>query len=310
MKHKERETLPRVNVLLSAYNGEKYITEQVDSIVRQDYPNLEIYIRDDGSSDRTLDLLKACKKENSKGRNIHIYSGKNVGYGPSFLWLLRRSSQGDYWAFCDQDDVWMEDKIRRGVSWMEEQKDRKESALLYHSAFLETDERLSVKGIYLPEDRDSYCFQKAITECMHMGFSSLLNRKLRELAVRGPVREIVSHDWWVELIVMEFGRACFDPIPSSFHRRLDSSQSSRALSARAKWVFKALTKESEIRNLTRAFMSVFREDMSKEDRDLLALFSPPYTFSKALKKSGYPARWRTSLSSELVLRMLMLLGRI
>lgn len=310
MYDKEGADCPRVNILLSTYNGEKYVRDQIDSLARQDYPNLAIYIRDDGSTDRTRDILKACQKNYAGVRDIHFYPGKNVGYGPSFLWLLRKSGQGEYWAFCDQDDLWMPDKISRAVSWMEEQEDRFRTPLLYHSAYYETDEKLKVKGTYLPEDREEYCFQKAITECMHMGFSSLLNPSLRELALRGRIRRIISHDWWIELIVMEFGRVFFDPRPSSYHRRLDSSQSSPAMTARVRWFFKALKKEPEIRNLAREYMVCFRQDMEEEDRDLLDLFAPPYRIGKNLQKACFPVRWRSSLSSEIALRLLMLLGRL
>ena len=301
---------PRVNILLSAYNGEAYIKDQIESLVRQDYPNLGIYVRDDGSTDRTPAILKQCKRDFGKERDIHIFRGKNLGYGPSFLGLLKRCGQADYWAFCDQDDVWMPGKITRAVAWMESQEDRDKTPLLYHSAFYETDEKLAVRGIYLPEDREDYSFQKAVTECMHMGFSSLINARLRDLALKGRIRRIVSHDWWVELIVMAFGRAVFDPEPASYHRRLLASQSSAAMTARVRWFFKAMRSEPEIRNLAREFMGTFGQDMTEDDRKLLSLFVPPAGTGKTLKKAFYPARWRTSPASELSLRLLMLLGRL
>ncbi len=76
-----RKTQPKVNIILSSYNGEKYIREQIESLLAQDYPNIEIHIRDDGSTDRTMDILKEYEE---KGK-IYLYTGENKGFCGSFL---------------------------------------------------------------------------------------------------------------------------------------------------------------------------------------------------------------------------------
>ena len=94
-----------VNVLISTYNGEKYIKDQIDSILGQTYPNIRIYVRDDGSSDNTCNILK----EYEKAGKIVLFRGDNVKWGKSFLTLLKKAETGSYWAFSDQDDVWLPD---------------------------------------------------------------------------------------------------------------------------------------------------------------------------------------------------------
>lgn len=101
----------KVAVLLSTYNGEKYLEEQLNSLCNQTYSNLEIVIRDDGSSDGTCDLIK---KYQQKHNNIKFEEGTNLGFIKSFFCLLELAD-ADYYAYCDQDDIWLENKVELAV---------------------------------------------------------------------------------------------------------------------------------------------------------------------------------------------------
>lgn len=94
----------KVIVLMSTYNGEKYLKEQIDSILNQVKVEVFLMIRDDGSSDNTIAILKEYERQN---RNIKIIKGKNIGVGNSFMQLLYNSAEAEYYAFADQDDVWV-----------------------------------------------------------------------------------------------------------------------------------------------------------------------------------------------------------
>lgn len=100
-----------VAILLSTYNGEKYIKEQMDSLLAQTYPNIKIYIRDDCSTDNTLEILKTYEDD----RIVLIEGEKNLGYPGGFYELLRRCDEEDFYSFCDQYDVWLPEKIERAV---------------------------------------------------------------------------------------------------------------------------------------------------------------------------------------------------
>ena len=98
----------RVAVLMSTYNGEKYLNEQIDSILSQSGNfELSLLVRDDGSTDETINILN---KYQNLGK-LKWYSGKNLGPGKSFIDLLYKTHGYDYYAFSDQDDVWMTGKI-------------------------------------------------------------------------------------------------------------------------------------------------------------------------------------------------------
>jgi len=98
----------RVTVLLSTYNGSKYLRQQLDSLYQQTYPNIRILARDDGSSDSTRDILQ---DEQGKGRLELLEGHGNLGAALSFFELLNAAAATDteYVAFCDQDDVWHPD---------------------------------------------------------------------------------------------------------------------------------------------------------------------------------------------------------
>ena len=100
--------MDKVQVLLSTYNGEKYLQEQIESIIRQEDVEISLLIRDDGSCDKTIEIIENLKRKNS---NIIYYSGNNLGPARSFMDLINKSGNFDYYAFSDQDDVWKSKKL-------------------------------------------------------------------------------------------------------------------------------------------------------------------------------------------------------
>lgn len=106
----------KICVLLSTYNGGKFLEEQLESIINQQNVEISILVRDDGSSDNTIEILK---KWESEGK-LKWYTGCNLGPGGSFIDLLINSIDADYFAFCDQDDVWLPNKLSLSVNKMVE----------------------------------------------------------------------------------------------------------------------------------------------------------------------------------------------
>lgn len=293
-----------VNVLISTYNGEKYIKEQIDSILAQTYPFVNIYVRDDGSSDATTDILA----EYAQKKQLTLFEGENVGFGQSFLWLLDYTEDGDYWAFCDQDDIWEKDKLKKAVEALEGMDQAVPN--MYVHDFYVTDEHLNVQDRY-GNSIPRYSFQMAITECLHMGFTMVINNKFRLLMLRGNIKILTTHDWWAELIAMEFGDIFVDDYIGAYHRRLDCSISGGTLKNRIKWFLGTLKGRSEIPIIARMFWDTFEDEMNQNDRRILRLFvTQRYDLIKALCKTCYWKRWRSSLGSELVVRFLMLIGKI
>lgn len=126
--------MKNVVVLMSTYNGEKYIREQIESILSQKNVTVTLIIRDDGSSDETLSILRSYE-ENCE--NVKVIKGNNLGYANSFMTLLKTSEKAEYYAFADQDDVWEEDKLWVAITKLEE------GYSLYASSLTVVDENLN-----------------------------------------------------------------------------------------------------------------------------------------------------------------------
>lgn len=129
-----------VAILMSSYNGEKYISDQLDSIINQKYSNWKMYIRDDGSSDKTIDIIKHYERKDQRIQLIHD-DIKHRGVKDSFLWLLRHI-ESDFYMFCDQDDVWETDKISE--SYLAAIKLRRERPILVCTDLSLVDSNLNI----------------------------------------------------------------------------------------------------------------------------------------------------------------------
>ncbi len=307
-----------MNVLISAYNGKKYIDAQMESILKQEKADVHICVRDDGSTDGTAEYIKGRYPED----RVTVVSGENVGHGRSFYQLVQMAETGDYWAFSDQDDVWLPEKLRMAVEWMEAQsQDDPQMPLLFHSAYECRNEDLTqVLYTCLPpkEAADgSIPFYKGVADSVFQGFSIVFNAPLRELFLQAPEEEVSSHDWLMGMIALSFGKTKYDATIASYHRRMADSQSGMDLGNRLNWLGKTWMHpdQSDIRRTAKVFVKTFEERLSvgsasqQQNIRIAKWFCKGYSIH-TLQKLFYPHRWRPSLSSEAVLRFLILCGKI
>ena len=195
----------KITVLLSSYNGEKYIEEQLHSIITQTHDNISILVRDDGSTDRTVSILKEYEE---KGL-IRWYGGHNLGCAISFWNLLTNCEESDYYAFCDQDDVWDNDKIEIAVKML--QKEDNNTPLLYFSDVRVTDSELNVISDNMIEAMP-ISYPHSLIKNIAPGCTYVFNHAARELLKRYDYEEygIDIHDWTAYRIVACFGKVIFD----------------------------------------------------------------------------------------------------
>ncbi|SEH75052.1 Glycosyl transferase family 2 [Ruminococcus flavefaciens] len=211
----------KVAILVSTYNGEKYFREQLDSLVKQKDVDHRIIIRDDGSSDSTIDIIKEYQKENDK---ISFYKGGNLGVIKSFLDLCRYAADTDaeYFAFCDQDDVWDDDKMIAAVKKLTASKKKYgDIPLLYYCNMRVVDENLNYKRLTytpkrVPVPKTKY---SSLSEAMASGNTFVFNRKLLELINHKNPKWCSMHDSWVFLIACFFGKTVFDDKPHILYRQ-------------------------------------------------------------------------------------------
>ena len=205
--------MQKVQVLLSTYKGSKFLRPLMDSLLEQDYPHVEILVRDDGSADETVNLLK----EYSTLPSIKIYYGQHIGATQSFFKLLELSSaETAYFAFCDQDDIWEKNKISHAIEMLSAQ--RNHQPLLYCGRLKIVDEHLSFRGLSkVPSRKPS--FKNAIVENVADGCTSVFNVHLRDLIVGSIPGSALMYDWWLYLVVSAFGNIVYDEEPKILYRQ-------------------------------------------------------------------------------------------
>lgn len=298
-----------INILISTYNGAAYIEEQLDSIFMQVYQEFQVFIRDDGSTDNTIEVIEQYIQINGLSDRIILVCGENIGFCKSFFELLLMTSEGDYWAFCDQDDRWYPDKLRLAVEWMEGQKN-KDIPLLYHSGFELGNADMTKRTPYHPQ-YFHYEFYNSITSNIFFGFSTTINRGLYERLILADPGVIKYHDWFAAMITAAFGKYHLSGQVEAVHRQHKNNSSPLFFVKKIPHGIKLLKGDTFYTNNAREFMRLFGDELDASDKQILAWFvQTQYSFNTALKKTFYPKRWNPQLSVELILRGLMLVGKL
>lgn len=196
---------------MSTYNGEKYIEQQLDSIFTPP-KNIFLYVRDDGSKDRTIEILKDYGIKHAVP--IEVNEGKNVGSAESFLTALRDCPKADYYAFCDQDDVWINGKL----SVASEQIGATNQPVLWCSDYQVTDSdlRVMIPSVLKQPVQDSVraVFYNNVPGCT-MVFNWALMQELRKV----NISNIRMHDIMAINVALITGKVIFDKTPYVLYRQ-------------------------------------------------------------------------------------------
>lgn len=201
----------KIQILMSTYNGEKYIGEQLDSIISQKGVDKTLLIRDDGSFDQTVEIIKDYQKRYPW---ISYYQGENIGVKYSFFDLIMKADKcADFISFSDQDDVWYPDKLRHAVRCLKSFSAGEETPLLYCSSQTIVDEELEPISVTVSRDVYAPSFGNALVQNICTGCTAVINRSLL-LLIRNNmpkhVDSIIMHDWWLYLSASCFGKVFFD----------------------------------------------------------------------------------------------------
>jgi glycosyltransferase involved in cell wall biosynthesis len=202
-----------VTIIMATYNGERYIEEQIESILASTYQDFELYIFDDGSKDNTMHILKGFEKEYPD--KIHVRQNEvNLGVTMNFLHGLCRTTS-DYVMFCDQDDVWKPNKIALTLKRMRQMEAQtgKEIPLSVFTDAVVVDKELQVlkesffqSGHLNPRKTD---LPHLLMENKLIGCTVMVNASLRKIIQSHPLpKEARFHDWWVALIASCLGKIC------------------------------------------------------------------------------------------------------
>lgn len=221
-----------VEILLSTFNGSRFLPELLASVLAQDYPDLSLSVRDDGSTDGTLELVERLLEARDGAR---VSSGANIGAARSFFMLLSSvDPAAAYAAFCDQDDVWLPGKLSSAVAALEAVR----GPALYCSAIHLVCEDLSPAGLHRRCVRGP-SFANALVENVATGCTIVLNRPAINLLTRHLPADLLMHDAWCYLVLAGCGRVLYDPKPGVLYRLHGSNAVGVANTLWAEWYGRA-----------------------------------------------------------------------
>jgi glycosyltransferase involved in cell wall biosynthesis len=219
------DQLPQIDILLATYNGERFVEEQIRSLLMQTYLHWRLIIRDDGSTDNTRAIIHRFKEQYpEKIAVIEDNLPSNLGACRNFGNLLERSTAG-YTMFCDQDDVWLPKKIELSVGKMRSLEERYGSdspLLVYTDMYVVNDELSVISDSFWRHQafnpRIGKSLSRFLVSNVATGCTVMINRKLRELSVPIP-QEAMMHDWWVGLISVALGENDYVREPTMLYRQ-------------------------------------------------------------------------------------------
>lgn len=276
-------------VLMSTYNGEKYIREQLDSLISQDLMPYKIIIRDDGSSDETINILEEYSSNYSF---IEYYYGKNKKPAKSFWELITTCEEADYYALCDQDDIWFKDKLSSAVNMLE--KEDKNIPLLYCGRFILTDEKLNKLNSNISKLYSYTDFAHSLLYTTAPGCTFVFNNEARKQIVKYDMEKeyCIIHDSIIHKVVAMFGKVILDEEPHMYYRQHKNNEIGltankfKSFCARINHFIGGKAKNTRS-NLAKSLIKVYGKDLDKEKLELLnvvANYSSNSKYKKMLLK--------------------------
>lgn len=279
-----RLQMTKISILLSTYNGEKYLREQLDSLLQQEGVEFQIFVRDDGSTDGTCDILQ----EYADKKALTFVKGENLGFSKSFSWLINNAPKADFYSCCDQDDVWLPTKVLDGVSALKQEN----LPALFFTSLNVVDEKLNLitKNSHSHYNNDStMLFADNILMPQVNGCTVIFNEQLRQLYCRIPPHNIFAHDYTLITLASAFGKVFFSNDSKILYRQHANNcygfykGSLRNLIRSVKAFFKHEIKGIKSHEAMN-FKYYFFNDLKEEDRIFVDLITD-YKYNKKKRKA-------------------------
>ena len=219
--HNQAGATPRIAILLCTYQGQRFLQEQLDSFAAQSYPNWELWVSDDGSTDGTHDILERAKGQ--LGDRISIHNGPQEGFCANFLSLACKADiQADYYAYSDQDDIWRADKLQRAVAKLSAVPHGTPAVYCSRTRVVDATDKPICRA---PLFEKTPSFANALMQNIGGGNTMVFNEAARKLLITaGDKINVVTHDWWVYLLVSGCGgQVLYDVTPTVRYRQHDNN---------------------------------------------------------------------------------------
>jgi len=301
----------RVNVLLTTYNGSRFLREQLESIDSQTLSVVRVTVRDDGSPDETNLLVEKW----AAGRaNVLLLRGPQLGVTNKFFTVLANpDADSDYFAFCDQDDVWLPEKVEKAVQALRGCDPN--IPVMYCSRVEYVDENLRHLGFSkVPK---SIGFANALVENIATGCTMVLNRRARDLICKRLPQKALIHDWWCYVTLSALGKVLYDKT-SSIKYRQHANNVTGAATTRWELVRRRFVRFLRHKRGARLlsdqaieFQRCFGDLLNTQDKKTLERFlSVRGSFGERVFYNAVMDVWRQSWSDTMILRVLIIMGRV
>lgn len=302
----------RVDILLATYNGATYLPEQLDSLFAQEDVDVSVLVRDDGSTDNTLEVVGDYIRRYPEKIRIVNDGFPRGGASANFFRLLAQESDAEFFAFCDQDDVWLPRKLITAVNALSTLE--KGAPGLFLCGYWVVDASLNTRGRSLVLERP-LGFGNAIVKNVATGAVSVFNRPLWQLLRRPDLdmKQIFMHDWWAYLLAAAFGRVLYDATPMVQYRQHGNNVLGAAHGINGwikRWQIFTSGKDRNVASTQmRYFYRIYQDQLQPAQRALLADVCQPTSrlqpVWRLLRRDIYCMR----LVDELILIFRMLAGR-
>ncbi len=303
----------KFNILLATYNGEAYLEALLDSLLSQRCEDFVVTVRDDGSSDRTCAILHRYAREDARIR-VLPGKGRNLGYPDCFWYLLKKAEEADYYAFCDQDDIWKPDKLAAAMTCLDKRDTGK--PMLYAHGYDICDRKLQRIGEGVIHGIDQLPTRQLIFYSPIPGFSMVINHAMREtVLMQKPWGKNIPHDLWMLWNARFLGEFVYDEHSLAIYRRHEDTATPTGEGSKAMlkaWLFRELLGDDYVKlcGMAAYFIHVNKGKLPEQDyREWKLLCFRPKSILGYWKRIFYPKRLRPGLLGETALRLLFLSGR-
>ena len=211
----------KINIVMSTYNGEQFLAEQIDSIQQQTFKDWQLLIRDDGSSDQTPEIIKSFVAQDPRIIFINEHDCENLGVVKNFFTLIKHD-KADYYFFSDQDDVWLEDKLETMLAAARQYPDQ--LPLMVYTDLCVVDQNLQVMNQSMIRSQSHHAnteLVQELTENTVTGGVAMINHALAEQW--RTLDNIIMHDWYLALLAAAIGKLVYIDQPGELYRQHDNN---------------------------------------------------------------------------------------
>lgn len=297
-----------IDILMATYNGERYIEQQLESILNQSETNWRLLIRDDCSQDNTRQIIQKYQIKYPE-KIIFVPSTESSGSAMNNFFKLLDYAENEYIMFADQDDVWKPDKIAVTFSKMQEMEKQygREIPLLIHTDLCVVNERLETINSSIFTLQDMNYRQDRLNNLLATnivtGCTMLFNQALLELLGKKPANAVM-HDMWIALVAAAFGKIGFVNKATILYRQHDSNANGTKNVKSLKYIIDDIRDISSISKSldlhyqqANEFLNIYKNNLSEEQIKLLSGYSEfrqknwlqrvVFLYRQDIKKKGF-----------------------